>query len=200
MLLKGKVAVVTGGSQGIGKGIAKAFSAQGAEVVICARNGDKLKAAAEEIERVAGSKATAVVCDVSRKSDIEAVLEKVMGLYGRLDILVNNAAVQVFHPFFEIPEDIWDMHYEINVKGVFLFSQAAARIMVQQGGGKIINISSDSGVAPIPDNAAAYCSSKSAVIGLTRNISKEPGRYGVYCNAICPGAIDDTECLNITPG
>jgi NAD(P)-dependent dehydrogenase (short-subunit alcohol dehydrogenase family) len=84
---------------------------------------------------------------------------------------------------------MWDRHQTVNVKGTFLLSQAVARIMVRQGGGKIINIASDSGVAPTPEGAAAYCASKSAIIGLTRVIAKELGRYRVYCNAICPGAI-----------
>jgi 3-oxoacyl-[acyl-carrier protein] reductase len=85
---------------------------------------------------------------------------------------------------------MWDRHQAVNVKGTFMLAQAVARIMVAQGGGKIVNIASDSGVAPSPEGAAAYCTSKSAVIGLTRVIAKELGRHGVYCNAVCPGAIN----------
>jgi len=103
---------------------------------------------------------------------------------------VNNAGVQEWVPFLETSEEMWDRHQAVNVKGTFLLSQAVARIMVRQGGGKIINIASDSGVAPTPEGAAAYCTSKSAIIGLTRVIAKELGRHRIYCNAICPGAIN----------
>jgi NAD(P)-dependent dehydrogenase (short-subunit alcohol dehydrogenase family) len=118
-----------------------------------------------------------------------------LGEYGRIDILVNNAAIQQFSPVLEMPDDIWDAHFAINVKGVFLCTQIIAREMVKAGKGKIINIASDSGCAPLPDNASAYCASKAAVISLTRNAAKELGPLGVYCNAISPGAIGDTAMM-----
>jgi len=193
MLLENQIAIVTGASQGIGKGIAELFVKNGAKVIICARNASKLYQAAEDIGRNAGTEPPmAIPMDVSDKKQVVAMVEKVMDAFGKIDILVNNAAVQIFHPFLEIPEEIWDLHYSVNIKGVFLFSQAVGKIMAAQGRGRIINISSDSGVAPVPNHAAAYCSTKSAVNGLTRNIAKELGPYGVYCNSICPGAIAET--------
>jgi NAD(P)-dependent dehydrogenase (short-subunit alcohol dehydrogenase family) len=196
MLLEGKVAIITGGAQGIGKGIAKVFSGHGAKVVICDINLVKAKDAAEEIGKATGETPMVVLADVSVKAQVDIAVSKVVEVYGRIDILVNNAGIQIYnHPFIDLPEEIWDLHYNINVKGTYLFSQAVAKIMVKQCSGKIINISSDSGVDPNPINGAAYCSSKSAVIGLTRNIAKELGRYGVYCNAICPGSIENTGML-----
>ena len=128
--------------------------------------------------------------DVTHGEQIRAVVEAVATEFGRIDILVNNAGVQEWVPFLETSEEMWDRHQAVNVKSTFLLSQAVARIMVRQGGGKIINIASDSGVAPTPEGAAAYCASKSAIIGLTRVIAKELGPHRVYCNAICPGAIN----------
>jgi NAD(P)-dependent dehydrogenase (short-subunit alcohol dehydrogenase family) len=128
--------------------------------------------------------------DVTDVHEIRAVVEAVEKEFGRIDILVNNAGVQDWMPFLETSEAMWDLHQAVNAKGTFLLSQAVARIMLRQGGGKIINIASDSGVAPTPEGAAAYCASKSAIIGLTRVIAKELGRHRVFCNAICPGAIN----------
>jgi NAD(P)-dependent dehydrogenase (short-subunit alcohol dehydrogenase family) len=193
MLLKNKIAIVTGASQGIGKAIAKKFSEHGAITVLCSRNIEKLKIVSEEIEKITGNKTVAIGVDVSKKDEVDNVVKKVVELYSRIDILVNNASIQEFAPFLEMAEDFWDRHFDINVKGTFLFSQAVAKVMINKGGCRIINLSSDSGVAPIPPKeTAAYCATKSAIIGLTRCIAKELGRYNIYCNAICPGAIFDT--------
>ncbi|HUV09089.1 MAG TPA: SDR family NAD(P)-dependent oxidoreductase [Spirochaetia bacterium] len=195
MMLKGKTALVTGGSQGIGKAITGLFLEEGAEVFICSRDPVKAAAALEEIFRDTGRKAEFIQADVSQRPDIERVVESVMERCGRIDILVNNAGIQEFVPFLEMDEQLWDRHFAVNVKSAFLFSQAIAKRMIPLGGCKIINMSSDSGVAPVPVPASAYCSSKSALIGLSRCIAKELGRYGVYCNAICPGGIEDTGML-----
>jgi NAD(P)-dependent dehydrogenase (short-subunit alcohol dehydrogenase family) len=195
MLLQGKTALVTGGSQGIGKAIAELFLKEGAQVAICSRDRLKAEAALEELHRETGRKPEYFQADVSRRADIERVVESVMKLYGRIDILVNNAGIQEFVPFLELDEEIWDRHFTVNVKSTFLFSQAVAKRMIPLGGCRIIIMSSDSGVAPVPVPASAYCSSKSALIGLSRCIAKELGRYGVYCNAICPGGIEDTGML-----
>ena len=193
MLLKNKIAIVTGASQGIGKAIAKKFSEHGAKVIICARGVEKLNEVANEITNSTKNEVWAIPCDVSKKSDILDLVNKVVEKYSRIDILVNNAAIQEFVPFLEMEEDFWDRHFDINVKGTFLFSQAVAKVMINKGGCKIINISSDSGVAPIPPKeTSAYCATKSAINGLTRAIAKELGKYNIYCNAICPGTIFDT--------
>ncbi len=190
--LNGKIAIVTGASLGIGKGIAKAFSEHGAKVVICARGVERLNKVAEEISKSSKNEVWAISCDVSSKSEVDDLVSKVLEKYSRIDILVNNAAIQEYSPFLEMSEDFWDRHMDINVKGMVLFSQAVIRVMINKGGCRIINLSSDSGVAPLPANATAYCTSKSAIIGLTRCIAKEFGRNGIYCNAINPGCILET--------
>jgi NAD(P)-dependent dehydrogenase (short-subunit alcohol dehydrogenase family) len=190
MLLDGKIALVTGAAQGIGKGIATALAGERAVVVLTDIQEQKVTEAAAEIHKSTGAATKSCRLDVTDASGIGAVVASVEKEFGRIDILVNNAGVQEWVPFLETSEEMWDRHQAVNVKGTFLLSQAVARIMVRQGGGKIINIASDSGVAPTPEGAAAYCTSKSAVIGLTRVIAKELGRHGVYCNAICPGAIN----------
>lgn len=195
MLLKDKVAIVTGGSYGIGRGIAGVFAENGADVIICARGVKRLEETAELILNKTGRKIRHMVCDVSKRDDVEKLAAYVLDEYGRIDVLVNNAAIQQFSPILEMPDEVWDEHFAINVKSVFLFTQIAARIMVEAGKGKIINIASDSGCAPLPDNASAYCASKAAVISLTRNAAKELGPRGVHCNAISPGAIGDTAMM-----
>jgi 2-hydroxycyclohexanecarboxyl-CoA dehydrogenase len=189
MLLERKVVIVTGAAQGIGKGIATTLAREGASVVLTDLQEHKVVEAAAEINQETGGTTRSYRLDVSDKAEIRAVVAIVEKEFGRIDVLVNNAGVQEWASFLETSEEMWDRHQTVNVKGTFLLSQAVARIMVRQGGGKIINIASDSGVAPTPDGAAAYCASKSAIIGLTRVIAKELGRHGVYCNAICPGAI-----------
>ena len=150
----------------------------------------KVADAAAEVHAKTGATTKPCRLDVTDGQAIRAVVAAVEQEFSRIDILVNNAGVQDWVPFLETSEEMWDRHQAVNVKSTFLLSQAVARIMVRQGGGKIINIASDSGVAPTPEGAAAYCASKSAIIGLTRVIAKELGRHGIYCNAICPGAIN----------
>ena len=190
MLLEGKVAFITGAAQGIGKGIATNLGAAGAVVVLTDIQEQKVALAAAEIREKTGATTMSRRLDVTDGNGIRATVSAVEEEFGRIDILVNNAGVQEWVPFLDTTEEMWDRHQAVNVKSTFLLSQAVARIMVRQGGGKIINIASDSGVAPTPEGAAAYCASKSAIIGLTRVIAKELGPYRVYCNAICPGAIN----------
>jgi NAD(P)-dependent dehydrogenase (short-subunit alcohol dehydrogenase family) len=150
----------------------------------------KVAEAATEIHQKTGGPTKSCRLDVTDGNAIRAVVAALEAEFGRIDILVNNAGIQEWVPFLETSEELWDRHQAVNVKGTFLLSQAVARIMVRQGGGKIINIASDSGVAPTPEGGAAYCTSKSAIIGLTRMIAKELGRHRVFCNAICPGTIN----------
>ncbi len=189
MLVAGKVALLTGAAQGIGKAIAKSLAAEGATVVLTDIQEEKVAQAALKIHAEAGRTTRSRRLDVTDAKAISTAVAATEKEFGRIDILVNNAGIQEWVPFVETTEEMWDRHFAVNVKGTFLLSQAVARIMVRQGGGKIVNIASDSGVAPTPEGAAAYCASKSAIIGLTRVIAKELGRHRVYCNAICPGAI-----------
>jgi NAD(P)-dependent dehydrogenase (short-subunit alcohol dehydrogenase family) len=190
MLLKGKVALVTGAAQGIGKGIATSLAAEGAVVVLTDIQEQKLTQAATEIHENTGGTTKSCRLDVTDEKGVLAVVAAIDQEFGRIDILVNNAGIQEWMPFLETTVEMWDRHQAVNVKGTFLLSQTVARIMVRQGGGKIINVASDSGVAPTPEGAAAYCASKSAIIALTRVIAKELGPHRVYCNAICPDAIN----------
>lgn len=190
MLLKDTIAIVTGAAQGIGRGIAEVFAREGASVVIADIQEKKAQATAAEIAKKTGRKVIGRGLDISDQRAIGPFVAGVEKELGRIDILVNNAGVQDWVPFLETTLEMWDRHFAVNVRGTFMLSQAVAKVMVRQGGGKIVNISSDSGVAPLPDGAAAYCATKSAIIALTRNIAKELGKYKVYCNAICPGTIN----------
>ncbi len=189
MLLQDKVAVVTGAAQGIGKGIAEVFSREGATVIVADLQEKKGEEAVAEIAKKTGQPVRFRKLDVSDEHAIGPFVSGVVKDFKRIDVLVNNAAVQDWVPFLETTLATWDRHFAVNTRGTFMMSQAVAKVMVKQGGGKIINLSSDSGLAPLPEGAIAYCATKSAIIAITRNIAKELGRHKVYCNAICPGAI-----------
>ena len=189
MFLENKVAIVTGAAQGIGRGIAEMFSAQGAVVVLCDINGQGAKNAAAEITEQTGVATEAFQVDVTKKSDVQQVVAAVVERFGRIDLLVNAAGIVKLALAVDMDEETWDSVMDVNVKGPFLFSQAVAKVMIEGGGGKIINIASDSGKRP-ELREAAYCSSKSALIGLTRVLALELGPYNINCNAICPGATD----------
>ena len=189
--MTGQVAVVTGGARGIGKAISERLANRGCKVAVGYSNGRD--AAAELAEKYPGM--TIHQGNIGSREDCERVVQEVYDQHGRIDILVNNAGIQEFVPFLEMDEKLWDRHFTVNVKSAFLFSQAIAKRMIALGGCRIINMSSDSGVAPVPVPASAYCSSKSALVGLSRCIAKELGRYGIYCNAICPGGIENTGML-----
>ena len=187
--LTGKVAVVTGASRGIGEAIARGFAEQGATVVLCSRRQEGLDTVAESI-RAAGGKAIAVVCHTGRSADISGLFARVRDELGRVDILVNNAATNpYFGPAVEIAEGAFDKTFEVNVKGYFLMTQHAARMMVAQGGGSIINIASIAGISP-PPMQGVYGITKAAVIAMTRMFAKELGGANVRCNAIAPGLVE----------
>ncbi len=188
MLLENKIALVTGAAQGLGEGIADLFSREGAVVVLCDMKASAGGAAAAAIAQSTGRKTLFRRLDVRNCTEIATLVRSVDAELGRIDILVNCAGVCRPTPLFEMTEEIWDLHHDVNVKGPFFLMQEVCRCMVAKGGCKIVNIASDSGVAAFPDETA-YGSSKAALIGLTRVIAKDMGRYGIYCNAICPGAI-----------
>ena len=196
MLLKDKVAVVTGAAQGIGKAIARLYSENGAVVVLCDMLEDRVKAAAAEIEKATGNKTAGFAVNVTKKEEIEALVKNVLALFGKIDILVNNAGILKHALILDMSEKDWDLVFEVNVKGTFLFTQAVGKVMKDQGKGKIVNISSCSGKKPTMEEGA-YCASKSAIIGFTRVTALELGLFGINCNAICPGATD-TEMVRKT--
>ena len=187
--LKGKVALVTGGGRGLGKFIAMAFAEAGADVVIASRKLEKLEETAAEL-RETGVKVKAVKCDMAVQADIEALVDETVKEFGRVDILVNNAGLTWGAPTLDYPLEKWDSVFNVNVRGTWVLTQRVARVMKENGGGKIINISSvygsrGSGEAEHP--AVAYNSSKAAVEVLTRNLAVKLAPYNIRVNCIAPG-------------
>jgi NAD(P)-dependent dehydrogenase (short-subunit alcohol dehydrogenase family) len=183
--LSGKVAVVTGGGTGLGKGMAGGLAQAGALVVVAGRRQDVADRAAAEI-RAAGGKAEGVSVDVTRVQELPAFFEGVAKRQGGLDILLNNAGTNRRNPALEYTEKDWDTVVDLNLKSVFFCSQAAARIMKERGGGKIINTASLSS-AIASTNQAAYAPSKGGVRLLTMHLAFELAPYRINVNAIGPG-------------
>ena len=183
--LSGKVAVVTGGGTGLGRGMAGGLAQAGALIVVAGRRQDVADRAAAEI-RAAGGKAEGVSLDVTRTQELPAFFEGVAKRHGGLDILLNNAGTNRRNPALEYTEQDWDTVVDLNLKSVFFCSQAAARIMKERGGGKIINTASLSS-AIASTNQAAYAPSKGGVRLLTMHLAFELAPYRINVNAIGPG-------------
>ncbi len=185
--LEGKAALITGGSRGIGRAIALAFADAGADVAISSRKLPALEAVAEEIKSK-GRKSIALACHIARPEDSESLVEKVKSEWGKIDILVNNAGTNPYYgPLLEAEEWAWDVTMNVNLKGPFLLSQLVAKVMREQGGGSIINISSIAGLTPSELNI--YSVTKAGLIMLTRVMAREWGQYRIRANAIAPGVI-----------
>lgn len=187
MELENKVALVTGGGQGIGQAIALAFARGGADVVI----GEIDMTAAEKVVaevKALGCRAMAVKADVSIKKEIEEMVEAVTKEFEKIDILVNNAGVSVVAPSEELEESRWDKGINIDLKGVFLCSQIVGRGMIKRKKGNIINIASIAGIVALPARAT-YCSAKAGVIMLTKVLACEWAKYHINVNAIAPGYV-----------
>ena len=184
--LKGKVAVVTGGSLGIGRAVAEAFSAQGVRVAIVARSREVLEQAAREITASTGVEALAVPADVSDTGQVEAAIQAVVDHFGRLDILVNNAGTEDAGDFVNVTEEQYDAIMGVNLRGAFFTAQAAARIMMRQRSGKILNVGSLGSAIGLAESSV-YCGSKCGVVGVTRTMAIELAKYNVQVNAIGPG-------------
>ncbi|RLE46582.1 beta-ketoacyl-ACP reductase [Candidatus Woesearchaeota archaeon] len=186
MKLKNKVAIVTGARRGIGKAIALEFAKQGCNIVVSDINKRDCHKVCNEI-MMKNRKALAVKCDISKKKEVEELIKKTMQRFNRLDILVNNASVLIEKPLIEMTEKDWDYVININLKGTFLCSQTAAKVMLKQKSGKIISLSSIAGQTAFP-GLAAYCASKAGIINLTKAMALELAPY-VNVNAIAPGVI-----------
>ncbi len=188
MRLKGKVVLITGSTRGIGKEFALGFAKEGADVVINGRNLEKAKSFAKEIEGL-GVRSMAIDADVSLSQDVTRMVEEAIRTFGKIDILVNNAGINPFILEAEkIKEEGWDQVLDVNLKGVFLCCQAVGRKMIEQGGGKIINISSAAGLLG-EQGFLPYCVSKAGVMVLTRILAYEWSRYHILVNAIAPGFV-----------
>ncbi|MCU0961651.1 MAG: 3-oxoacyl-[acyl-carrier-protein] reductase [Pirellulaceae bacterium] len=186
--LAGQVALVTGASQGLGQAMALALAANGARVICVARNADKLGQTVAAIQAAGGS-AEAVACDVKDGTKVDQLVEAVAERCGRLDILVNNAGITRDTLLPRMSDQEWDDVIETNLRGAFLFARAASRIMMRARHGRIINISSVSGLI---GNAGQtnYSASKAGLIGLTRSLSRELAKRNVTVNAVAPGFIE----------
>jgi len=183
-----KVALITGGRVGIGRALALAFAEAGADVAICSRTDETgLEAVANEIRQL-GRRALAVKADVSRKADVENMVEKTVAELGGIDILINNAGIFAQCPLLEIEEEVWDEIIDINLKGCYLCSQTVGILMVERKKGNIINIASTDGFKALPPEGV-YCVSKAGVVMLTRLFARELGKYNIRVNAIAPWVV-----------
>lgn len=182
--LTNQVALVTGASYGIGSGIAKALAHAGATVVVAARSIPELERLVEEIQAEGGT-AGAVPLDVRDVAQIQATMDTIADRFGRLDIVVNNAGLGANHPAVDVTEADWDEMFAVNLKGLFFCCQAAGRLMLKQGHGRIINMSSQASVVGIRDHAV-YCATKGGVNQLTRVLALEWSAQGVTVNAVAP--------------
>lgn len=187
--LQGKVAIVTGAKRGMGREIALTFAEAGADVAVCGRfmKDGQLEAVAGEIRKL-GRRSLAIEVDISVKAQVDHAVQKAIDEFGRIDILVNNAAILIKRPILEFSEDDYDRLMDTDLKGYFLFSQAAGKRMAERHQGVIVNIASNAGLqytAKIP-GLGIYSVAKAGVIMLTTALAKELGPYGIRANAIAP--------------
>ena len=184
----GKTVLVTGAAVGIGRVCAMKFAEYGADLVIVDRDEEKLSKTEEDI-KTSGRRVLALTCDVRREEEVEEVCRKALADFGRVDILVNNAAIwRSFHPFIETTTDEWQTMFSINVNGTMYFTRALLPGMIEEGWGRIINIASVAGVYG-NGNMTTYSATKGAVIAMTRALAKEVADKGITVNAISPGTV-----------
>ncbi len=186
-ILQGKIALVTGASYGLGRGIALALAREGCRVALAARSADKLDSVAAEIATV-GGQALAVPCDVGAEAQVAALFKRIVERWGRLDLLVNNAAVIAGAPLESFPMELWQRALATNLTGPFLCTREAFRIMKPQGGGRIVNIASVAARRVRP-NSASYAATKHALWGLTQVAALEGRAHGIVCSCLMPGNI-----------
>ncbi len=185
--LKGKVAIVTGASRGLGEEMAKGLAESGASLFLCSRKVEACERVAAEIERL-GAKAYARRCDVTSLVEVEGVVKEVEKEWGRIDILINNAGQTWGAMAEELSLENWHRVIEVNLTGAFLFAQQAGRVMIQHGGGKIVNVASVAGLIGSREiNAISYTASKGGLIALTRDLAVKWAQYRINVNAIAPG-------------
>jgi NAD(P)-dependent dehydrogenase (short-subunit alcohol dehydrogenase family) len=190
--LAGKVAIVTGAGQGIGRAVARGLAAAGAAVVVSDVLAENAAATARQIEADGGS-ALGLGVDVSRRTQVQAMIDAAVSELRRVDILINNAGVFPRGTVLELEDETWDAVMDVNLRGTFLCSQAAARVMVEQGeGGRIINFASQAAFRPAT-NGAHYAASKAGIVAFTRNMALEMAPYRITVNAIAPGLTDTAQ-------
>lgn len=196
MLLKDKVIFVTGAGQGMGRGIAQAVAEAGALVVVSDLRLESVQETARLVE-AAGRRALPLMADVLDSQVMQIAVQQTLDAFGRLDGWVNNAGVVKLDSALDIAEEDWSFQFEVNVEGLFLCCQLAAKQMIAQGnGGAIVNIASNAGKVGYR-NMAAYNASKAAVINLTRSLSLEWAEHNINVNAVCPGGVDTPMLLGV---
>lgn len=186
--LKGRVAVVTGASKGIGYAVAEALAGAGANVVICARNEEEVRGAAERLNAGGGGKVRAVRCDMRSHDDVRALIEVAVREFGGVDVLVNNAGVGAFAPIDELSAERWSQIIETNLSGVFYACHEAVPHMKRKGSGFIINIGSLAGKNPMP-GGTAYNASKFGLVGFTEALMLDVRHAGIRVSSVMPGSV-----------
>jgi 3-oxoacyl-[acyl-carrier protein] reductase len=185
--LKGKIALITGGARGIGKEIALLFAREGADIALCDVDLEEANKTAKEIQDL-GRGSIAIKTDVTDSKDVQDMVDKILDKFKKLDILINNAGITKDNLILRMSEEDWDRVVAVNLKGCFICTKIAAKVMLKQRSGRIINLAS---IIGIMGNAgqANYAASKAGIIGLTKSVAKELGPRGVSVNAIAPGFI-----------
>lgn len=186
--LQGKVAVITGGSEGIGKAAARSLAGEGASVVICARRRDVLEQAAAEIVAATGGKVLAIPADVTQPEQVQALMEQTVAAFGRIDILVNNAGTSSAHPFEKAVPEIWQTDLDLKLFGAIHCTQAVLPYLRAQGGGRIINLTTPGGKAAGARSVPTSVS-RAAGIALTKALSQEYAAENILVNTVCVGLI-----------
>ena len=186
--LDGKTAIVTGGTRGIGAAIAALLAEHGAAVVVSGRDAARLQHAVQELEE-RGASVHGVVADAAKREDADRLVEAAKERYGRLDLLVNNAGITRDGLLIRMKDDDWDRVMEVNLRGAFLVTRAAAKLMVRQRSGRIINIASTAGAMGNPGQVN-YSAAKAGLIGFTKATARELAHWGILVNAVAPGLIE----------
>lgn len=188
MLLKDQTALITGAGRGIGRAVALAFAREGCRVALAARTGTELEAVAAEISALNGQ-ALVVPCDVADPTEIQNTVDRTLDALGNVDILVNNAGYACFKPVWELSLEEWRRSLDVNVTSAFLFCRALLPHMMERRSGRIINMSSVTGLKALPEQGA-YCAAKHALNGWTKSLALELRPYNIAVHAVCPGGVD----------
>jgi 3-oxoacyl-[acyl-carrier protein] reductase len=193
--LRDRVAIVTGASQGIGRAIAVELARVGAHVVVCSRRAEALAPVADAV-RAEGRRALALRCDVGQARQVDEVVARTVDEFGRIDLLVNNAGYRIRARLEDLPREEWDAMVATNLTGVFLFCQAAGRVMIRQRAGRIVNVTSVAGRSGAR-GLAAYAAAKAGVTTLTQSLGAEWAKYGILVNAVAPGPVETEGVLEV---